>query len=507
MVFTGTVTYQNFLNALANGLLPGDITSVDVLKTGHPHPFEERTGTVQYRIFRETSAEALTQAIRDLPEGAFLVVANPLDLRRLEYEGPLICAGFIFCHEVLLAGAKFHSEVDFSHAVFLDRADVASAEFNMDAGFQGAAFWGISDFNGCQCFGLADFRQAEFKKSAAFRKSVFHDRLEFSKTVFHDELYFDGARFADRATFVGAKFSHLAYFDSAVFAGQVDFRSCRFNGKVVFADADFQAQAYFMDIITHETADFKAAHLHSWADFSLAQFKKPALFTDMHLQAGGVFVFKHTIFYEPVEFSLQESLGKIMFDKTDIRQEFHLPIDALKKSQFEPLILRDSEGRTDIAGTEENFRLLQKIYRSTDALESELDSRYHFKRYENLRQNAHKPVRRFLRYFLLDLTSRYFTDWARVLTSMAITFGLFFGVYCLFPDKIMLSGRSLAELAMSPADFFRHIAYFSMITFTTIGYGDIHPTGFVQILAGIEGFIGIFLNSVFVVTLAKRILG
>jgi hypothetical protein len=49
--------------------------------------------------------------------------------------------------------------------------------------------------------------------------------------------------------------------------------------------------------------------------------------------------------------------------------------------------------------------------------------------------------------------------------------------------------------------------YFSLITFTTIGYGDLLPTGFLRILAGFEGFLGITLTSVFLVSLAKRVLG
>ena len=108
---------------------------------------------------------------------------------------------------------------------------------------------------------------------------------------------------------------------------------------------------------------------------------------------------------------------------------------------------------------------------------------------------------------MLDLTSRYFTNWSRVLISMGVVFLIFFGLYCAFPGHIVLDGKNLTELNLSVGDHLRSIAYFSLITFTTIGYGDIHPNGFLQIFAGIEGFIGIFLNSMFMVTLAKRILG
>lgn len=47
-------------------------------------------------------------------------------------------------------------------------------------------------------------------------------------------------------------------------------------------------------------------------------------------------------------------------------------------------------------------------------------------------------------------------------------------------------------------------AYLSGITFTTIGYGDIAPTGLLKIVAVIEGFLGIFLTSGFLVSLLRR---
>ena len=49
--------------------------------------------------------------------------------------------------------------------------------------------------------------------------------------------------------------------------------------------------------------------------------------------------------------------------------------------------------------------------------------------------------------------------------------------------------------------------YFSVITFLTIGYGDIHPVGAVSaLLAGIEGFLGLFLMSYFTVTIVRKLL-
>jgi hypothetical protein len=47
--------------------------------------------------------------------------------------------------------------------------------------------------------------------------------------------------------------------------------------------------------------------------------------------------------------------------------------------------------------------------------------------------------------------------------------------------------------------------YFSVVTFTTLGYGDLRPAqGLPRALAAIEALIGVTLMSLFLVTLARR---
>ena len=47
--------------------------------------------------------------------------------------------------------------------------------------------------------------------------------------------------------------------------------------------------------------------------------------------------------------------------------------------------------------------------------------------------------------------------------------------------------------------------YFSLITFTTLGYGDFRPLeGLGRMLAGSEAFIGAFMMALFVYTFARR---
>ena len=52
-------------------------------------------------------------------------------------------------------------------------------------------------------------------------------------------------------------------------------------------------------------------------------------------------------------------------------------------------------------------------------------------------------------------------------------------------------------------DFFRSL-YFSVVTFTTLGYGDLIPIGASKVLAAIEAFTGSFTLALFVVVFVKK---
>jgi len=48
--------------------------------------------------------------------------------------------------------------------------------------------------------------------------------------------------------------------------------------------------------------------------------------------------------------------------------------------------------------------------------------------------------------------------------------------------------------------------YFSIVTFTTLGYGDITPRGFSRFLASTEALIGSFTIALFVVVFVKKMI-
>jgi hypothetical protein len=51
---------------------------------------------------------------------------------------------------------------------------------------------------------------------------------------------------------------------------------------------------------------------------------------------------------------------------------------------------------------------------------------------------------------------------------------------------------------------FLNAIYFSVVTFTTLGYGDISPVGVARLVAAVEAFIGSFMMALFVVVFVKK---
>ena len=74
------------------------------------------------------------------------------------------------------------------------------------------------------------------------------------------------------------------------------------------------------------------------------------------------------------------------------------------------------------------------------------------------------------------------------------------------PDRLInqdfLSGfHHFKELSL---DFFNCI-YFSVVSFTTLGYGDYHPVGWSRVVGASEGFMGAFFMSMYVLTIGRKL--
>jgi Ion channel len=81
------------------------------------------------------------------------------------------------------------------------------------------------------------------------------------------------------------------------------------------------------------------------------------------------------------------------------------------------------------------------------------------------------------------------------------------------PSRVVLSGAIVILLfavgfwlsGIGPAGDLGNCMYLSVITFSTVGYGDLHPaTPIGKVLAASEGLLGIFFTGLFLVTFVKK---
>jgi len=97
-----------------------------------------------------------------------------------------------------------------------------------------------------------------------------------------------------------------------------------------------------------------------------------------------------------------------------------------------------------------------------------------------------------LEFFIADLTCEYGTNWKRPVISWI------FLVFFIFPLLYFIFG-GITKVS-SPLDYL----YFSIVTATTLGYGDLQPIGWCRLIASTEAIFGTFMWAVFLVVFARK---
>ncbi len=155
---------------------------------------------------------------------------------------------------------------------------------------------------------------------------------------------------------------------------------------------------------------------------------------------------------------------------------------------------------------------LVKVFRYLNESDKELDMLFYYKKYEN---KIYNKKLKWLIYFFLEKSTKYFTSWTRTLLSTIFGFVFFTLFYLLFPSYLKINNVGVSNWNITSGFFngkidlnvFYNCIYFSLVSITTTGYGDIQPIGFIRFIAGLEGIFGVIFFSFFSVSLTKKILG
>lgn len=237
----------------------------------------------------------------------------------------------------------------------------------------------------------------------------------------------------------------------------------------------------------------------------------------LELDISGELNFLQSSFYKKSEISFEQLDGKISMYKTNFSDKCYLDHELLENKKYEPLIFED-----DLKKTKWNFLTVSDVYKSSGRIDQYLETFYQFKRYERMERKS-KNSRNFnLLYYFIGITTKYYTSWERTLLSMGVITTIFFLIYCSFPNLLLCNNMPLSSKSLFISIFemyqnsafdvnflvskLGNVLYFTIITFTTVGYGDITPLNWMKMAVSLESFLGVLYTASFVVTLSRRFL-
>lgn len=382
----------------------------------------------------------------------------------------------------------FEKDIDFKGSTFGKDASFSNVIFDRMADFRGSTFQGFAAFNATTFRGHADFRESLFEKFAepeapflgdwnakfaSFEKSTFMMDVLFEKTVFRGWAIFRRSTFRQYADFKNSTFERNAAFEESTF-GKVSFKDSIFPGSANFKHSTFEGDADFTGSVFQLDADFKQSTFRGDADFTRSVVQRDADFEDSTFEKDADFT--ESVFHGGVDFAGSTFNRNAVFQNMTIRN----------------LLLE-----------EKTFRIIKNYYQREGqyTLAGEC---YYKEKIAKRKQLPWYSPKRWFEYILLDGLCGYGERPLRAIrTALGVLFGLAFlywRVGHIYPSP---------ELFDEPHTLtFYDALYFSVVTFTTLGFGDWRPdpSHWIRYIVMSEAFIGAFLMALFIVTFARRMM-
>lgn len=365
---------------------------------------------------------------------------------------------------------------------------------------------GLVDFHFCK-FGEGElvFERTKFKDGGLdFRAVEFinydvkFNRIEFGNG---DIIFEAGEMKAGSMTFSFAVFGN----------GMFNFENAQYeNADMIIEDVDFGVGKVSFKKSKFKSITLKSSQLNNYFDLRVEKCGKLDLSNTIVKDILDISSYEFKIDIQEIDLSGIRLLGRIYLD--------------WKKSNVKELIYQQTG---DFRNKSEQFRVLKENYHTLGMYDEEDYAYVEFKRSEaiadlndiiaptqkkgiklkeyNIFRKAIAHISYFGKWLVFDKMGLYATAPIRVLLSMIIGYTFFSLSY------LVLSLLKLGEIYPGPPDaanisLLGKSFYMSVITFFTIGFGDFYPMGALRVVAGLEGFCGVFLMSYFTVAFVRKIL-
>jgi Ion channel/Pentapeptide repeats (9 copies) len=463
----------------------------------------------------------------------------------------------------------FFGQVNIAHALFVGVTDIRRAEFHKELHAFDTVFDGRTSFDESLFAESAFFTNAKFTNDASFSKCIFADGAIFIRSLFEQEVKFNKTHINGEADYGEATFEGKALFNGTVFSQKADFHWGNFNDFAGFSMAIFLADAYFSGSYFKNYCNFYCSifhKLHLQNSHHDKNFTLTASSVDSLSLNQAFFAMNAILDFEDIS----KNVELIRWNYFSRMKKLNASASVRIKKGEKPLHLRERVEAENIVKIQQTIDLILKRGNVLSELDLENlivngELRCPFKHFDrNMRagqptlkahkeaksthkkedrianwENARKQYawlkeqyrkqgdyydednsqwwasecrkeseRRFLKkYFLRSFIYKRVLGYGVrprnvIYTIIAVILGFtliyWFGHSSLYPNNDFLHDTWWRQLA--------NAFYFSVITFATVGYGDISPGNFLGFFAMLEGLFGVGLNAAFVVVLFRKII-
>ena len=433
------------------------------------------------------------------------------------------------------AGAEEKTEEEFKKALkqFIEEIKLKNIVYD----FMGFVFIGNNDF-------VKDYNVKHFNNLVRFDSAIFHGKTSFSGITFNDYAIFMRTTFHGDAEFIGVNFQNDAIFNYANF-NKVHFNATNFKWNAIFNESSFK------------WAFFPLVNFYGKTQFGNLKKLERMHFTETKFSSGisSLFGFKegkatfNNALLENISLSLK--LGKdaiIDFENT------RLSNTNIKRKDLEGHIKQENE--EDFVQAKEIYLLIKNNFHSIGRYDDESWAYIKERDMEKMSKSFYSLLNKYKKHSLFKkifkegnllkrviIKLKIFSKWLfskKAFEWFHLSFSNFiyrygesprrvirFALIIIFLFAILLNisgivnsdrtnliieiikenqGDGYTLRYLGPIlESFLNCLYFSVVTFTTLGYGDFQPAvGLSRFFVSLESIIGAITMALFVYTFARR---
>jgi len=352
----------------------------------------------------------------------------------------------------------------------------------------------------CNCAGLKP--NCDFIIS----HSLFTEQVYFSSTYTH-KFWLSFNRFFEYVQLRGSIFHSEVIFNASKFYRGIDIGYSEFKTNIQLKEIKFLGNRFQYGI------SLDGSIVNGQVDFTGAYFSRAAklCIEGIDIRPGGKIILGIEQLGRSQRVNRRD--GVVGTSNKFPRLKRIIPFSTIKKvyvkvvksfrRKYPSVYLvhgEDLNEKEQLLKAAQQYNTLRDNFRGLPSKEEEED-RCHYKYKDLLRRGSdHAAMATFFDWFINKWCFGYLIYSRRILITGFGVVSFFALVYKAFyafggTDFICLSNNT---------EF--NSLYFSMITFTTIGYGDFAPLGIVRYVAGVEGILGLTIMSLFTVSLARKII-